>query len=191
MDDMLIFDTNMKGVCETKKYLSFMFQMKDLNEIDTILGIKIKRHSEGFTLCQSHYVEKVIQRFEHLNIKEANTHFDQSIKLGENIGRTITQLEYASAIGSMMYAMHCTRPNISFSVGKLSRFTSNPSVNHWKAIGRVLGYLKKTISLRLFYSEFPAVLEDCSDAIWINSVSDNKSTSGWIFTFGGDAIFWA
>ena len=60
MDDMLIFDTNMKGVCETKKYLSFMFQMKDLNEIDTILGIKIKRHSEGFTLCQSHYVEKVI-----------------------------------------------------------------------------------------------------------------------------------
>ena len=61
MDDMLIFDTNMKGVCETKKYLSFMFQMKDLNEIDTILGIKIKRHSEGFTLCQSHYVEKVIQ----------------------------------------------------------------------------------------------------------------------------------
>ena len=191
MDDMLIFDTNMKGVCETKKYLSFMFQMKDLNEIDTILGIKIKRHSEGFTLCQSHYVEKVIQRFEHLNIKEANTHFDQSIKLGENTGRTITQLEYASAIGSMMYAMHCTRPDISFSVGKLSKFTSNPSVNHWKAIGRVLGYLKKTISLRLFYSEFPAVLEDCSDAIWINSVSDNKSTSGWIFTFGGDAIFWA
>ena len=191
MDDMLIFDTNMKGVCETKKYLSFMFQMKDLNEIDTILGIKIKRHSEGFTLCQSHYVEKVIQRFEHLNIKEANTHFDQSIKLGENTRRTITQLEYASAIGSMMYAMHCTRPDISFSMGKLSRFTSNPSVNHWKAIGRVLGYLKKTISLRLFYSEFPAVLEDCSDAIWINSVSDNKSTSGWIFTFGGDAIFWA
>ena len=51
MDDMLIFGTNMKHVCETKKYLSFMFQMKDLNEVDTILGIKIKRHSEGFALC--------------------------------------------------------------------------------------------------------------------------------------------
>ena len=59
----------MKGVCETKKYLSPMFQMKDLNEVDTILGIKTKRHSEGFSLCQSHYVEKVLQRFEHLNIK--------------------------------------------------------------------------------------------------------------------------
>ena len=51
VDDMLIFDTNMKHVCETKKYLSSMFQMKDLNEVDTILGIKIKRHSEGFALC--------------------------------------------------------------------------------------------------------------------------------------------
>ena len=50
----------MKGVCETKKYLSSMFQMKDLNEVDTILGIKIKRHSKGFALCQSNYVEKVL-----------------------------------------------------------------------------------------------------------------------------------
>ena len=66
VDDILIFGTNMKGVCETKKYLSSMFQMKDLNEVYTILGIKIKRHSEGFALCQSHYVEKVLQRFEHL-----------------------------------------------------------------------------------------------------------------------------
>ena len=66
VDDMLIFGTNMKDVCETKKYLSAMCQMKYLNEVDAILGIKIKRHSEGFALCQSHYVEKVLQRFEHL-----------------------------------------------------------------------------------------------------------------------------
>ena len=54
VDDMLIFGTNMKDVCETKKYLSSMFQMKYLNEVDAILGIKIKRHSVGFVLCQSH-----------------------------------------------------------------------------------------------------------------------------------------
>ena len=105
--------------------------------------------------------------------------------MGENTGRAIAQLKYASAIGSMMYAMHCTRPDISYSMGKLSKFTSNPSVDHWKAIGRVLGYLKKTISLRLFYSEFLAVLEGYSDASWITNVSDNKSTSGWIFTLVG------
>ena len=54
-----------------------MFQMKDLNEVDTILGINIKRHSEGFALFQSHYVKKVLQRFEHLNINEANTPFNR------------------------------------------------------------------------------------------------------------------
>ena len=69
-------------------------------------------------------------KIEYLNIKEANTPFDWSIKLGENIGRAIAQLEYASAIGSIMYAMHCTRLDISFSVSKLYRFTSNPSVDH-------------------------------------------------------------
>ena len=57
--------------------------------------------------------------------------------------------------------------------------------NNWKAIGRVLGYLKKkTISLRFFYSEFPAMLEGYSGASWITIVSDNKSMSGWIFTLG-------
>ena len=91
-------------------------------------------------MCQSHYVETVLQRFEHLSIKEANTPFDQSIKLGDNTGRAIAQLEYAIAIGNMMYGMHCTRPDISFSMGILSRFTINPSVDDWKAIGRVLGY---------------------------------------------------
>ena len=118
VDDMLIFGMNMKGVCETKRNLSSMFQMKDLNEVDTILGIKIKRHSEGFALCQSHYVEKVLQRFKLLNIKEVNTPFNQSIKLGENTGSAIAQLEYVSAIGSMMYTIHCTRPNISFLMGQ-------------------------------------------------------------------------
>ena len=67
----------------------FRSQMEDLNEVDTILGNKIKRHSEGFALCQSHYVEKVLQRFEHLNINEANTPYDRSIELGENTRREI------------------------------------------------------------------------------------------------------
>ena len=76
-------------------------------------------------------------------------------------------------------------------MGKLSKFTNNRSVDHLKPISRVLRYLKKTISLGLFYSEFPTVLEGYSDASWITSVSDNKSTSGWIFTLGGGVISWA
>ena len=162
--------------------------MKDLNEVDTILGIKVRKHSGGFALYQSHYINKILNKFNHLNIKEANTPYDVSSKLTENTGRSVSQIEYASAIGSLMYDMHCTRPNIAFTVCKLSRFTSNPSVEHWKAIARVLGYLKKTMNLGLLYNKFPVVLEGYTNPRWIASTKDNMSTSGWVFTFAVGAI---
>ena len=191
VDDMLIVGTNVIGVNETKEYLSSVLKMKDLGEVDTILGIKVRKHSGGYVLSQFHYVEKILTKFSHLEIKEMNSPFDNGVKLKENSGRAIAQLEYASAIGSLMYAMHCTRPDISFAVGKLSRYTSCPGVDHWKAISRVFGYLKRTCSLGLYYCKFPTVLEGFSDASWINSLGDNKSTSGWIFTLAGGAVSWA
>ena len=104
--------------------------MKDLKEVNTILDIKVNKHSGGYALCQSHYVEKMVLTFQHLGIKEAGTPYDSTIKLTENFGRAVAQLEYASAIGSLMYAMHGTRPDISFVVCKLSRYTNNPSTEH-------------------------------------------------------------
>lgn len=58
VDDLLIFGTSMEGISETKKYLTSKFKMKDLKEVDTILGIKVKKFSRGYALCQSHYIEK-------------------------------------------------------------------------------------------------------------------------------------
>lgn len=190
VDDMLIIGTNMQGVNDTKKYLTSQFKMKDLGEVDTILGIKVKKSSGGFALCQSYYIDKVLAKFNNLGIKEFNTPFDVSNKLIENSGRSISQLDYASAIGSLIYTMHCARPDIAFAVWKLSRYTHNPSGDHWRAIGRVLGYLKKTKSYALFYNKYPSVLEGYCDVSWITSVNDNKSTSGWIFTLCGGPISW-
>ena len=90
-----------------------------------------------------------------------------------------------------MYVMYCTKLDVAFAVNRLSRYTSSPSVEYWKVIARVLDYLKKIKDLWLYYSGYPAVLEGYSDANWVTSVSDNKSTSGWIFTLGGGAISWA
>ncbi|RVW79629.1 Retrovirus-related Pol polyprotein from transposon TNT 1-94 [Vitis vinifera] len=180
VDDMLILSDDMKGIIETKRFLSSTFKMKDLGEVDTILGIKVKRNSGGYALNQTHYIEKVVSKFSHLKIKDTNTPFDSSIKLEKNDDRSVAQLEYASAIGSLMYVAQCTRADISFAVSKLSRFISNPSVEHWKAISRVLGYLKNTKELSLQYSKFPAILEGYSDASWISSVGDNLSTIEFI-----------
>jgi len=58
-------------------------------------------------------------------------------------------------------------------------------------IARVFGYLQRTINLGLFYSDFPAVMKGYCDVSWITSSSDNKSTSGWIFSLERDIISWA
>ena len=89
-----------------------------------------------------------------------------------------------------MYAMTCTRPDIAFAVGKLSRYTSNPSQAHWQAVYRILKYLKHTMDYGIYYTGYPSVLEGFSDASWITDRDDHTSTSGWIFNLGGGAISW-
>ncbi|XP_073046149.1 secreted RxLR effector protein 161-like [Primulina eburnea] len=100
----------------------------------------------------------------------------------------MSQLEYSRVIGSLMYLMSCTRPDIAYAVNKLSRFTSNPGVEHWKAIIRLLRYLRYTRDHGLHYTRYPAVIEGYSDANWISDMKDSKSTSGFVFPLGGAAI---
>ena len=89
-----------------------------------------------------------------------------------------------------MYVMNCTRPDIACAVSMLSRFTVSPNENHWKAMKRLLGYLKHTQDYALHYTEYPAVLEGYCDTNWITSTKDTKSTSGYVFTLGGVAVSW-
>ena len=84
VDDMLIISTHLEGISETKRYLSSNFKMKDLGEVDTILGIKVKRTGSQISLSQSHYIEKILTKFQHLNIKEFNTPFKSNVKLSMN-----------------------------------------------------------------------------------------------------------
>ncbi|CAM8900601.1 unnamed protein product [Rhodiola kirilowii] len=191
VDDMLIFGTNLKCINQTKEFLSSKFSMKDMGEAEVILGIRIKKVEGGFALTQSHYIENVLRKFNYMDCHPLTTPYNSSTHLYPNKGKPQSQLEYAKVIGSLMYAMTCTRPDIAFAVGKLSRYTSNPSMQHWQAIHRVLRYLKGTINLGLVYSDFPSVIEGYSDASWISNEEDHSSTSGWVFLLGGGAISWA
>jgi hypothetical protein len=85
---------------------------------------------EVFALCQSHYIKKVLCKFNHLNIKEANTSNDVSFKLIKSTSRSIAQIEYDITIGSLIYVMHCTISKITFTMCKLSRYTSNFNVDN-------------------------------------------------------------
>ncbi|CAM8996802.1 unnamed protein product [Rhodiola kirilowii] len=75
-DDILIFGTDQKQVDLAKDFLSSSFAMKDLGEANVILGIRIKRENKGITLTQSHYVEKVLKKFNCLNCSPVSTPMD-------------------------------------------------------------------------------------------------------------------
>ncbi|GKC42181.1 zinc finger, CCHC-type containing protein [Tanacetum coccineum] len=114
--------------------------------------------------------EFLSSRFSIKDMEEANvilvstSSLDTSKKLMPNNGRAVSQLEYSRMIGCLMYAMTCIRPDIAFVVGKLSRYTSNPSTQHWQAIQRVLKYLQNHGTNGLTYTGYPPVLEGYTNA---------------------------
>nr|GEW82934.1 zinc finger, CCHC-type [Tanacetum cinerariifolium] len=164
VDDMLIFGTDQVQVDLTKELLSLRFFMKDIREANVILGIRIRHKSN------------------------VSTPLDTCEKVMPNKGPVVSQLEYSRVIGCLMYAMTCTRPDVTFVVGKLSRYTSNPGTQHWQPIQRVLKYLQKTMEYRLVYYGYALVLKGYTDASWISNTGDNSSISGWVFLLGGGAI---
>ena len=89
VDEMLIFGTSLKVVCETKKLLGSKFDMKDLGETEVILEIKITRTPNGLKLSQEYYVEKILRKFEHFDCKPVSTPYDPSLQLKKNIEHSI------------------------------------------------------------------------------------------------------
>ncbi|GKC58374.1 zinc finger, CCHC-type containing protein [Tanacetum coccineum] len=191
VDDMLIFGTDQNQVDKTKKFLSSRFSMKDIGEANVILGIKIKPENKGIVIAQSHYIEKILKKFNREDCSPVSTPMDSVEKLKPNTSKLVDQLEYSRVIRCLMYAMTSTIPDIAYAVSRLSRFTSNPSRQHWQAITKVFKYLKGTMNYGLSYVGYPSVLEDYSYASWRNHVEDSSSTSGWVFLLGGGAISWA
>jgi hypothetical protein len=191
VDDILILGTSLDAIKEIKDFLSNNFEMKDLGEADVILNIKLLRKGNGgITLVQSHYVEKVLSRFDYSECEPAPTPYDPSKLLKKNRRMSRDQLRYSQIIGSLMYLASATRPDISFAMSKLSRFVSSPGDDHWHALERVLRYLKGTMSLDIHYTGYPTVLEGYCDANWISDADEIYATSGYVFSLGGGAVSW-
>jgi hypothetical protein len=93
-------------------------------------------------------------------------------------------------IGSLMYAMVCTRPDISFAIGKLSCFNNCFTKEHYEYAKRVLKYLKGTIKYGLHYAKTSIGLEGFADADWANDKLDRKSCSGFLLKLAGGAVCW-
>jgi len=123
--------------------------MKELGEAKKILGMKITRDRSIGRLwrSQENYILKVLERFNMAEVRQVTTllagHFNssskqylQSLEEGEEMSR----VSYASAVGSLMYVMVCTRPDLAYRVSTVSRFMSNLGKQHWETVKWVLRF---------------------------------------------------
>ncbi|PKI70748.1 hypothetical protein CRG98_008981 [Punica granatum] len=102
----------------------------------------------------------------------------------------MAHVPYASAIGSLVYAMLCTRSNIAYAVSVTSRYQSNPGLDHWTVIKNILEYLRRTKGMVLVYGGDELRLDGFTDTDFQSNVDDRKSMFSYIFTCNGGAISW-
>jgi hypothetical protein len=200
VDDMLVAGTNKRIVKELKEKLASNFDMKDLGAAKKILGMTITRDrkKKEITLSQQQYIDKVVERFGMADAKIAPLplagHFRLSSELCPKTQEEkdfMEKIPYKSAVGSLMYAMVSTRPDIAHAVGVVSRFMSNPGKTHWEAVKWILRYLKGTSDYALCFGGNKVQLLGYTDSDFAGDLDKRRSTTGYTFMFAGAAISWA
>ena len=153
VDDILIAGNDKKLIDVTKRWLSSNFEMKDMEEVSHVFGVKILRDRSKclLGLSQGTYIKKMLQRYHMHDCKPMDTSVKRYLSLSLDMypksaekKEQMSKVLYSSVIESLMYAMMCTRPDICYVVGLASRFQSNPSIKHWMEVKRILRYLKGT-----------------------------------------------
>ena len=139
VDDMLIAAKSKKEITTLKAQLSSEFEMKDLGAAKKILGMEIKRdrNSRLLFLSQQNYIKKVLHYFNMHDAKSVSTPIAPHFKLSasqcpvsdEDI-EYMSRVPYSSAVGSLMYAMVCSRPDLSYAMSLVSRYMANPINKH-------------------------------------------------------------
>ena len=184
VDDMLLIGNDKPTLKEVKDWLSKKFSMKDLGDATYILGIRIYRDRirKLLELSQSTYIDKILRRFSMEQSKRGlvpvrhGIHFTKSMcpKTPSELER-MEKIPYTSAIGSIMYAMLCTRPDVSYALSSTSRFQSNPGEEHWIAVRTILKYLRRTQDMFLIYGDGELKVTGYSDASFQTDHDDLKS----------------
>ncbi|KAL0443794.1 UNVERIFIED_CONTAM: Retrovirus-related Pol polyprotein from transposon TNT 1-94 [Sesamum latifolium] len=201
VDDMLIASPVLSMIENLQNDLRKTFEMKDLGNAKKILGMTIDRDrkTSSIFLNQKAYVISVLEKFSMINAKSSSvplaTHFqlskDQSPK-SDSEKKHMEKVPYSNAIGSVMYLMVCTRPDIAYAVSCLSRYMSNAGPPHWEALKWLLRYLSGSANTGIKFSRSSkgVNLVGYVDSNYANDRDSRKSTTSYIFTLCGSCISW-
>ena len=174
--------------------------MKDLGVAKKILGMEISRDREEkkLSLSQKSYIEKILSRFGMSASKAIDTPSATNIHLSSDLApkseveeEYMSRVPYSNAVGSLMYAMVCTRPDIAHVVSVVSRFMENPGKEHWQAVKRIFRYLRGTSDVGLIYGgDTHCLVTGYSDSDYAGDVDSRRSMTGYVFTLSGSVVSW-
>ena len=146
VDDCLLFSDDIKAVKLVKEKLSARFEIKDLGEAQWILQMRIERSKDKdglrtLSISQAQYIESILERHGIMDSNPVKTSMMNNLQLPLLTQPEVDVTEYQRSIGSLMYLMVCTRPDIAYAVGVLSRHVACPGRVHLTTVKCIFRYL--------------------------------------------------
>ena len=181
---------------EFESYIGNYYQVSVLGDANHFLGIRIERNRESRTLSldQVKYVDRIMSAIAGDNLPDFPTPMSNQVRLVKSTDEVDepTKKLYQMVIGSVMYLMLGTCPDLAHAVGVLARFSSNPSHHHTNALSRLLGYIQATKRRYLFFHPDEESVDPVgyTDADFAGDKDGSKSTSGYTFLIHGATFSW-
>lgn len=198
VDDGLILSSTKAVLDDMMEFLGKEFDVRSIPP-DRFIGIDINRNRIQRTihLSQPDYVKTVLERFNMSNCSTLSVPADPCAKLtpqmcpqNEEEKKEMANIPFMECIGSVMHLTHLTRPDIAYAVGQVSRYSQSPGQEHWKALKRILAYLRKTLNFGLLFGGGDDELYGYCDADYAGDLGNRRSTSGALFTLHNGPVSW-
>ena len=167
------------------------FEMSMIGELTHFLGLQICQQNLSIFLSQSKYARNLAKKFGLESANSVRAPMIPNVKLTVDLlGKSVDSSLYRSMIGGILY-LTTNRPDISYSVEVCARYQANPKVSHMISLKRIIKYVKTTADFGVWYSkDINDVLAGYSDADWVGTVDDRKSTLEGCFYMGNNLVSW-
>lgn len=192
VDDLIITGASLTVINSFKQEMCSRFKMSDLGLLSLYLGIEVSQQPGRITLKQSSFSIKLLEKAGMADCNPTHAPMEARLKLSKrSTNHAVDATFYRSIVGSLRYLVH-TRPDISFAVGKVSRFMEAPTTEHLSAVKHLLRKIAGTADYGCIYTSAPqgASLKGYSDADLAGDLDDRKSTTGTLFFFGNSPVAW-
>ena len=189
VDDILLAANSVDVLSKSKSLLKDTFKMKDLGPVSSFLGMNFVQTCDTIEVDQSKYLSKILVKFGMEQSKPRSTPCEMKPSAFSDTEPEDPKMKYREVIGSLIYAMICTRPDLSWVVTKLSQHLEKPTNADWVMVKHVLRYIKGTLNKKLTYRKSSEGLKlmGFSDSDWAGSTTDRRSTTGYYFSLNSNS----